>query len=234
MIGIIGGTSLYKTNLIEDFSEEVIETRYGRVYVLLGDGVIFIPRHGRGNDIPPHRINHKANAMAFKERNVEEIIGVTSVGSLKKEIKPMSLIIPNDYMNFWNIPTFYESEIMHITPELDESLRGIIISTAGKLGIKVIEKGIYVQTTGPRLETKAEVSLLKNYADIVGMNMASEATLAKELNLKYANISSVDNYAHGVIEEKLDFRKVIEEASKNRGDLKRLLLSVIEELECQS
>ncbi len=234
MIGIIGGTSFYKTELTRDFSEEVIETRYGRVYALFGDNVIFIPRHGKRSDIPPHRINHRANIMAFKERNVEMIIGVTSVGSLKREIRPRSLVIPNDYINLWNISTFYESEIMHITPGLDESLRGIIISTARRLGIKVIEKGIYVQTAGPRLETRAEVSLLRDYADIVGMNMGSEATLAKELNLRYANISSVDNYANGVIDEKLDFRMVIEEASKNRKKLERLLLAVIEELECLS
>lgn len=109
-------------------------------------------------------------------------------------------------------------------------MRKKIISIAKRLKIDVIEKGIYVQTSGPRLETKAEVSLLKNYADIVGMNMASEATLAKEKGIGYANISSVDNYAHGVVEEELDFKKVVEKASKEMGDLERLLKGLIEEL----
>lgn len=230
MIGIIGGTNLYETEFLGKTKEEEIKTEYGTVYALVGEKFLFIPRHGKNRDIPPHRINHRANITALKEYDIEEVIGVTSVGSLKKEIPPMSLVIPDDYIHLWNIPTFFDSEIVHITPCLDKDLRKKIISIAKKLEIEIIEKGIYIQTSGPRLETKAEVSLLKNYADIVGMNMASEATLAKEKGIGYANISSVDNYAHGIVEEELDFKKVVEEASKERGDLERLLGGIIGEL----
>jgi len=201
MFGIIGGTCLYNMKFLRDLDEKDVKTRYGDVYTLIGGKFLFVPRHGKYRNIPPHRINHKANIMAFEENGVEEIISITSVGSLKKEIPPASLIIPDDYINLWNIPTYLDSEIMHITPCLDESLRKKTMSIAEKLNINVIGKGTYVQTTGPRLETRAEVNLLKDYADIVGMNMASEATLAKELELRYANISSVDNYAHGVVDE---------------------------------
>ncbi|RLI87511.1 MAG: 6-oxopurine nucleoside phosphorylase [Candidatus Altiarchaeales archaeon] len=230
MIGIIGGTNLYEIEFPGKTKEKEIETEYGIVYALVGEKFLFIPRHGKNRDIPPHRINHRANITALKEHDIEVIIGVTSVGSLKKEIPPRSLVVPDDYINLWNIPTFFDSKIVHITPCLDKNLRKKIISIAKRLKIDVIEKGIYVQTSGPRLETKAEVSLLKNYADIVGMNMASEATLAKEKGIGYANISSVDNYAHGVVEEELDFKKVVEKASKEMGDLERLLKGLIEEL----
>ena len=230
MIGIIGGTGFYEAKFLGETEEREVETVYGTAYTLVGEKFLFIPRHGRDRNIPPHRINHRANIMALKECGVRGVIGVSSTGSLKKEIPPRSLVVPDDYINLWNTPTFFDSEIVHITPGLDEGLRNKIISTAKRLGMDVIGKGTYIQTSGPRLETKAEVSLLRNYADIVGMTMASEATLAKELGLGYANISSVDNYAHGVTEEKLDFREVALEASRNIEGLNRLLSELIEGL----
>jgi 5'-methylthioadenosine phosphorylase len=230
MIGIIGGTGFYETGFLGETKEREVETVYGTAYILVGEKFLFIPRHGKNRDIPPHRINHRANITALKEQGVGEVIGVSSAGSLKKDIPPRSLVVPDDYINLWNTPTFFDSEIVHITPGLNEDLRNNIISSAKRLGMDVIGKGTYIQTSGPRLETKAEVSLLKNYADIVGMTMASEATLAKEKGIRYANISSVDNYAHGMTEEKLDFREVALEASRNRVDLNRLLKGVVREL----
>ncbi|MHC1635755.1 MAG: MTAP family purine nucleoside phosphorylase [Candidatus Methanospirareceae archaeon] len=229
-MGIIGGTSLFDVDFLSGAKEEEIKTKYGSAYVLRLHNVLFIPRHGKKRNIPPHKINHKANIAALKESGVDKIISVTSVGSLKLDIKPKSLVVPHDYIALWNIPTFYDDEIVHITPGLDEGLRRVIIKTANDLGIPIITRGVYFQTTGPRLETRAEIRLIRDYADIVGMNMASEATLAKELDIRYANISTVDNYAHGVIDEELDYKKIVKEASKDRKDLIRLLLKLIEKL----
>ena len=232
-LGIIGGTSLFDTKLLEDAKEREVETKYGTVYLLFSavhsHEVVFIPRHGKERNIPPHRINYKANLAAFKELGVEKIIGATSAGSLKRDIKPRSLVVPHDYINLYNIPTIYDDEIVHVTPGLDAGLRNSIIKVAKDSGINIVEKGVYFQTVGPRLETRAEINFMKNYADVVGMNMASEATLAKELELRYANISTVENYAHGIIaEEALDYKKIIDEASKSRKDLEKVLLKLIE------
>jgi 5'-methylthioadenosine phosphorylase len=229
-LGIIGGTSLFGTKLLGDAKEKEVETRYGTVYLLFTADVVFIPRHGKERNIPPHRINYKAHLMAFKDLGVEKIIGVTSVGSLKHDIKPQSLIVPHDYISLCSIPTFYDDEIVHITPGLDAGLRNTLIKVAKDFGgIDLVEKGVYFQTVGPRLETRAEINLIKNYADVVGMNMASEATLAKELGLRYANISTVDNYAHGIIaEEELDYNKIVEAASKSREGLEKVLMKLIE------
>ncbi|MCW3141667.1 MAG: MTAP family purine nucleoside phosphorylase [Methanophagales archaeon] len=234
-LGIIGGTSLFGSEFLDDAKEKEMETKYGTVYLLFtvvhSHKVVFIPRHGKEKNIPPHRINHKANIMAFKELRVEKIVGVTSVGSLKLDIKPQSLVVPHDYISLCSIPTFYDDEIVHVTPGLDESLRSSVIKVAKDLGVDLIEKGVYFQTVGPRLETRAEINLIRNYADVVGMNMASEATLAKELGLGYANISTVDNYAHGIIaEEELDYKKIVEAASKgkSREDLEKVLLKLID------
>lgn len=234
-LGIIGGTSLFGTELLAGAMERVVETPYGSVY-LLGARihrveVLYIPRHGKESTIPPHRINYRANIRAFKELGVVDIIGVTSVGSLKPEIPPQSLLVPHDYISLCSIPTFYDHELIHVTPELDEPLRRRIINAARSLGISIIDRGVYFQTLGPRLETKAEINLIKDYADVVGMNMASEATLATELGLRYANLSTVDNYAHGIIaSETLDYKAIVEAASRNRAKVERVLMKVIEGL----
>lgn len=227
-LGVIGGTSLFGTKFLTNSIEEETGTRYGKVYVVKSGDAVFIPRHGKNNNIPPHMINYRANVMALKDFEVEKIIAISSAGSLKRDITPGSILIPDDYMNLWNIQSYHDNEIVHITPGLDEELRKIIIQTAKKLNIGITEKGIYFQASGPRLETRSEINLIKDYADVIGMTMASEATLAKELGLGYASICSVDNYCHGIIDEELDFRKVVEMASNGRGDLIRLLTAVIE------
>jgi 5'-methylthioadenosine phosphorylase len=99
-------------------------------------------------------------------------------------------------------------------------MRGKLIAIAGKLGIGIREAGVYWQTTGPRLETKAEIRLMSQFADIVGMTMASEATIAGELDLSYAAICSVDNYGHGLAEEPLSSKKIVQAA---RGNMRAIL-----------
>jgi len=231
-LGIIGGTSLFGTKLLGDAKEREVDTPYGTVYLLVtavhSQEIVFIPRHGKDRNIPPHRINYKANMRAFKDLYVEEIVGVTSAGSLKHAITPHSLVVPHDYISLCTIPTYYDDELVHVTPGLDESLRKRILEAARALSVKIIDQCVYFQTLGPRLETKAEIKLIMDYADVVGMNMASEATLATELGLRYANISTVDNYAHGIIaEEALDYNKIVEAASKSRENLEKVLLKVI-------
>jgi 5'-methylthioadenosine phosphorylase len=229
--GIICGTSLFDTKLLDTAHEREVKTEYGPVYTLFAtvysQEIVFIPRHGKDQNIPPHRINYKANMRAFKDLDVEEIIGVTSVGSLKRSILPQSLVVPHDYISLFSVPTYYDNELVHVTPGLDESLRERLIDAARALDIPIVEKGVYFQTLGPRLETKAEINFIKDYADVVGMNMASEATLATELELRYANISTVDNYAHGIVEKPLDYKDIVEAASRSQEDLERVLMRVI-------
>jgi len=230
-LGIIGGTSLFETELFRGTEREVT-TAYGTVFIrfttIRGIELFFIPRHGRDRNIPPQRINFRANLQAFRALGVAEIIGITSVGSLKREIPPHHFIVPHDYISLFNIPTYFDTELVHVTPGLDEALRQRLIDAARALGFPVIDRGVYFQVLGPRLETKAEINLIKGYADVVGMSMASEATLATELGLRYANISTVDNYAHGIIAEPLAYREIVESAARSREDLERVLLKVLE------
>lgn len=122
--------------------------------------------------------------------------------------------------------TFYDKKRKHITPQLSPDLRKILIKILKKLNLKFHQRGIYFETKGPRLETKAEINLLKKFADVVGMTMAKEAALSQELNLKYVSLCSIDNFAHGII-KKMPSQKEIEE---NQRKSQKIIEKIIKEI----
>ena len=229
MIGLIAGTGFNDVDFLGKADEEVVKTKYGEAHAVMGSGFMLISRHGKDHSIPPHMINHKANISAFKEMGVEEVIGVTSVGSLRKSIVIGSIIVPHDFMQLSEVQTFYDNAVVHVTPSLDEGVRRKLLLAAANLNIKVTPKGVYFQAPGPRLESKSEINLMKDYADIIGMTMASEATLSNESGIRYAAISTVDNYANGVTKEILDFKKIIESMKGKKDNVKKIIKKVVEE-----
>ena len=231
MLGVTGGVGFSESEIFKNLDIEEIKTPYGVAKMLICGKLALIPRHGIDGKVPPHKINHQANVIAFKMKSIKNIIGVNSVGSLKVEISPPSILIPHDYINVWNVATFYNERIVHIVPALDEKLKRSLLSFAEKFRFEVVGKGVYIQTSGPRLETKAEIKMLSDFGDVVGMTMASEATLAKELELSYASICSVDNYAHGIGEEPLTSELIIRNARMNCDRIGDFLLKVVEELQ---
>ncbi|MEA3471474.1 MAG: 6-oxopurine nucleoside phosphorylase, partial [Thermodesulfobacteriota bacterium] len=117
----------------------------------------------------------------------------------------------------------FDNEQQHITPTLSEKIRQKLINASEKLGIPLIKKGIYWQTRGPRLETKAEIRMMSRFADIVGMTMASEAMIACEMDIEYASICSVDNFGHGLTESPLSMQEIKETARKNAGKILKIV-----------
>jgi 5'-methylthioadenosine phosphorylase len=230
VVAIIGGTVFSGIEALEGARPMRVKTKYGEVFILKGEGVIFLPRHGEKRNIPPHRINHKANIWCLKEMGVKWIVGVNSVGSLHKRITPEYFVVPHDYINFSNIPTFFDDECVHITPGMDEELREAIISSLRDSGEPFIDNGVYIQTKGPRLETTAEVRMLSNFGDIVGMTMASEATASKELGLRYASICSVDNFCHGIEARPLRAEEIRKNAQRKAKAVKKILADLIKRL----
>jgi len=214
MRAIIAGFSPFDASL-DGLSYREIETERGKAGFFTKDGIIFLPRHGKDKTIPPHKINHSANMLALKSLGVSQIISINSVGSLKEDITPDDFLVPDDYISLWDVKTFYDEEIVHILPGLDEETRLFIISLARTCGINPIDGGVYIQTRGPRFETKAEIRFLKTIGDVVGMTLASEATIAKELSLPYASLCMVDNYCNGIKGEPLSL-SIIKEASKKK------------------
>lgn len=227
MLGVIGGGSF---KVFGELKEEIYpDTPYGkpssplRLVETSGKAFWVLLRHGDPGQIPPHRINHRANIKALSSVGVEGIIGVNSVGSLRKEIPPGSLVVPEDYFCPWTIQTFFEDRAIHITPGLDPGLRKALVEAAKKVGLEVFDYGVYVQTNGPRLETKAEIKFFSTIGHVIGMTMVHEATLCCELRIPYASLCTVDNYAHGLVDEPLSQEQIVLKAKENSDKVIRVL-----------
>ena len=190
MLGIIGGTSLLFSSL-PLLEKENVSTPFGTAEILTGD-IVILMRHQNG--LPPHRINYRANLAALAITGVDRIIAFGSAGSLKSGITPGSLLIPIDYISLTDTPSIHDHATVHIRPELSGHLSKELFALvpSARFG------GVYVQTCGPRIETVSEVNALAQVADVVGMTLASEATLACELGMEFAALCTVDNYANGL------------------------------------
>jgi 5'-methylthioadenosine phosphorylase len=232
-VGIISGTiPLHEEDIFRNLEKTIVSTEFGSAQVFLSEMVAFIPRHGMDakNGIPPHMINHQANLKALQETGVKEVIGMNSTGSLKIELEPGTIIIPDDYISISGTPTIFDNSAVHILPSLDEGIRKRLIHSAKELEITVRENGVYWQAPGPRLETKAEIRMMSTFADIIGMTMASEATIATELGLSYAAICSVDNYAHGIVEKPLVPEEIRKGARRNVRNMLAIIKGYVQDL----
>lgn len=231
MLGIISGTVLlHKPGLLDEAEETVKANEFGAAVLLISDTIAFIPRHGRDpqNYTLPHLINHRANLKALQDIGVTKVIGINSTGSLKKEIRPGTVVIPDDFIMLAPCPSIHDNKAVHITPDLDTAIRRRCLEAARACGIDAMDGGIYWQTAGPRLETKAEIRMMSRFADIVGMTMASEAIVAKELALPYAAICSVDNYAHGIGKNELAMEEISAHARLSGKIITRILAAYME------
>jgi purine nucleoside phosphorylase len=211
---LIGGTSLMYSKIFSSWKTEQIKTAYGVVQFKMNEKSIFLQRHGKAW-VPPHMISHKANIQAMKDLGVEKIIAINSVGSLKTALKPGAFIVPDDFISLWQIPTFFDSDMKFIVPEMDTKLAKLLYDSCKEQIAHLRFGGIYIQTMGPRLETKAEIRMLKGYGHVIGMTMASEATLSMEYGIPYASLCSVDNYCNGLVKVPLTMQQITNNVAKN-------------------
>ena len=230
-VGVLSGTIMMERSELLQIGRQVkTRNQYGEVLLTVTDQMVFIVRHG--NDpaeyILPHRINHLANLQAMKDMGVTEVIGINSTGALKKNLYPGMIVIPDDFITLTAIPTIHQDKLAHITPSLDESVRLKLITAARNINLDIVETGTYWQVTGPRLETKAEIRMMANYADIVGMTMANEAVIALEMGMPYASACSIDNYGNGLVEKPLSLEEIITGTRKNADMMMRLLKQYVE------
>lgn len=214
IIALIGGTSLTHSRIFSSWKTKQIKTAHGVVQFKTEGGSIFLQRHGKAL-VPPHMINHRANIQAMKDLGVEKIIAINSVGSLKTALKPGTFIIPDDFISLWQIPTFFDNDMKFIVPEMDKKLDKLLYDRCKEHIAHLHLGGIYIQTTGPRLETKAEIRMLKGYGHVIGMTMASEATLCMEYGLPYASLCSIDNYCNGLVKVPLTMQQITNNVAKN-------------------
>jgi len=212
-LAIIGGTGLTSIDGLQLVRREVVGTPYGEpsgpiVHGLLhGHPVLFLPRHGRGHTIPPHRINYRANLWALRELKVTAVIAVAAVGGITAEMQPARVVIPDQLIDYtWGRESsfFGEGAVTHVdfTEPYDPGLRQCL-SDAAKLciGGEAVDHGVYGATQGPRLETAAEIRrMARDGCDLVGMTGMPEAVLARELGIRYACCAVVANPAAGLAE----------------------------------
>jgi 5'-methylthioadenosine phosphorylase len=233
MLGIISGTVLLQgKDLFKDLHEKTIENKFGTAVVFISDTIALIPRHGNDREhyILPHVINHRANMKALKDLNVTEVISVNSTGSLQRHLEPGMLVVPDDFIMPSGGPTVFDGQAVHITPSLSQEIRKKWLDAARDCSIDVIDGGVYWQTRGPRFETNAEIRMMSQFADLVGMTMASEAIIAKEMDLPYASLCSVDNYGHGLVEKDLTMDEILRHARKNTEAILRVVSKYMERM----
>ncbi|HEW64228.1 S-methyl-5'-thioadenosine phosphorylase [Fervidicoccus fontis] len=206
-IAIIGGSGLYSAEFLEDAKELLINTPYGApsdaftIGTLKGKKVAFLPRHGKGHRIPPHKINYRANIWAIKQLGAKWVLSVSAVGSLRTDVKPGDFIVPDQFIDFTKSReyTFFDGpRVAHVSMAYPfcESLRRKVVETARKLNINIHTKGTYVCIEGPRFSTFAESRIWKEVfkADIVGMTLVPEVNLACEMELCYATLAMITDY----------------------------------------
>jgi len=234
-LGIIGGSGLYDIEGFE-FAEEVkVDTEYGdpsdtyRIFNFKGLQYFFLNRHGRSHSYPPHKVNYRANIEGFCKLGIKNIVAITATGGINRSYKPGDIIIPDDAIDITSgrAHTFFDgNEINHIdtTEPFCQRLRGIVLNAAESADIDVNDGGTYICTNGPRLETKAEIKAYDRWgADLVGMTVFPECSLARERELCYANMSVITNYAAGTTANKLTAVEVVEEMGRASGNLKEIL-----------
>lgn len=212
MLAIIGGSGLTQLANFDVTRREVARTPYGDTSGALtfgsigGTEAVFIARHGYGHTIPPHLVNYRANIWALaRVANATRIVSVASVGGISTGFAPGSLVVPHQIIDYtWGRKnSFFEggdSQVVHIdfTHPYDARLRAQLLMAAQRAGYPVIDGAVYAATQGPRLETAAEIDRLdRDGANIVGMTGMPEAVLARELDVPYAAICVVANWAAG-------------------------------------
>jgi 5'-methylthioadenosine phosphorylase len=227
-IAFISGTSIVNSTLFSGWEVRRVETKYGVVtYKARGDCVL-LNRHGFGPPLPPHAINYRANIAALAQLGVKNVVSLNSVGSLHRDLPPGTLVSCADYVALQQGPaTYHDEELKGGAPGIANNLMPLLVE---KLAPEFrIETGkIYVQMRGPRFETKAEIRIIKDWGDVVGMTLAHEADLCTELGLNYNSLAIIDNYANGLQGTEIDFAKFKDLVRENQAKVNRLFERLLE------
>jgi len=205
-IGIMGGSGLYRLPDIEIVSSERIDTPFGDpsdeyiVGRIKGVDVIFLSRHGDGHKIVAPGINYRANVYGFKSLGVDTLIGVSAVGSLREELAPTHMIIPDQIIDLTKgrESTFFkDNPAVHVSmaDPTCADLNNVLYECARSLGVKAHLGGTYVCMEGPAFSTRAESNLYRSWnADVIGMTAATEAKLCREAEICYSALALVTDY----------------------------------------
>jgi 5'-methylthioadenosine phosphorylase len=206
-LGVIGGSGLYELERLTDVEQFEMTTPFGAPSDAIISGTIgstrllFLPRHGRGHGIPPHRINYRANILALKMAGAEQILSVSAVGSMKEDIHPGDMVVVDQFIDRTRhrIDTFFDDDgvVAHVefAEPIDAQLASSLVGSANRAGATVHEGGVYVCMEGPQFSTRAESQLYRSWdVSVIGMTNLPEARLAREAELPYATLAMATDY----------------------------------------
>ena len=206
-LGIIGGSGLDELEGLTNVEQLETTTAFGAPSDAISAGTIgrtrflFLPRHGRGHRIAPHRINYRANILALKMAGAEQILSVSAVGSMKEDIHPGDMIIVDQFIDRTRhrIDTFFEDDgvVAHVefAEPIDAQLASSLASAAKRAGVTTHEGGVYLCMEGPQFSTRAESELYRSWnVSVIGMTNLPEARLAREAELPYATLAMATDY----------------------------------------
>ena len=215
LLAIIGGSGLTALDGLKITRQQMQQTPYGQPSGPLTFGtlnnreIVFLPRHGNPHVIPPHKINYRANIWALKKNDVRNIIAVNAVGGITEKMYPGRLVIPDQIIDYtWNRKhTYFEDDVDRVTHvdfshPYSATLRKHLLEAVKKTDVDCLSGGTYGATQGPRLESVAEIMRMEtDGCDLVGMTGMPEAALAREMELDYASVCVVANWAAGKTDE---------------------------------
>jgi 5'-methylthioadenosine phosphorylase len=177
---------------------------------------VVIARHGAG--IPAHLVDHEANLRGLLDQGVDRVLALASTGSLRTDWPVGTVVIPDDFFAPWATPSIFTDTRGHSVPGFDPHWRARVVAAwASAAASTAADGGVYVQTTGPRFETPAEIRFLVGVGDVVGMTVASECIVAAELGLAYAAVCMVDNLANGLGDGDLTVAEFEQGVAANRA-----------------
>ncbi|MBU4490974.1 MAG: S-methyl-5'-thioadenosine phosphorylase [Euryarchaeota archaeon] len=237
-IAVIGGSGVYDASMLDNVREVEIDTPFGKPSDAITIGsfgetnVAFLPRHGKGHGISPSKLNSLANILALKKLGVKRIISASAVGSLKLDMKPLDIVIPDQIFDRTKTreSTFFEDGIVvHIglADPFCPEMSSLLADVTDELGYSVHKKGTYVCMEGPQFSTRAESRVYQNLGfDIIGMTALPEAKLAREAEICYSMIATVTDYDvwH---EEDVNIETVITNVVKNEEAVRNIIKEAV-------
>jgi 5'-methylthioinosine phosphorylase len=240
MLAIIGGSGLYTLGDEFHLRDQVSrKTPYGDTSadVLLGRWqdveVAFLPRHGEGHRVPPHAVNYRANIWALKQAGVSRIIAINAVGGISADMSPRTLALPDQLIDYSSgrEHSFFDGadgEVRHVdfSQPYSAALRDCLEKAGAQLGCAMVTAGTYGSTNGPRFETAAEIKRMqRDGCSVVGMTGMPEAALARELEIEYACLAVVANWAAGIGDSDLDMVEILANLEHGMEQVLPLLLA---------
>ncbi len=209
-LAVIGGSGLYALPGFELLESRDVQTPHGapsgplRIGTLHGRTVAFLARHGEGHTLPPHRVNYRANLFALNTLAPSSVLAINTTGGITPACPPRALVLPDQIIDYTHgrESSFWDGAGQMLHAEFGEPysarLRNALLEAGRKAGVELVDGGTYGATQGPRFESRAEIERMRrDGCDLVGMTGMPEAALARELNLDYACLSPVANWAAG-------------------------------------